>query len=69
MHLTVWPPEGAKVPPDTWVQIRRTRDSETFMVGDASQGLSSSELYKVRGVKGEALLQIKGSCGSFNIRS
>ena len=35
----------------------------------ASQGLSSSEFYKVRGVKGEALLQIKGRCGSFKIRS
>ena len=60
---------GSYNPPHTWVQIHRTQDSETFMVRDASQCLSSSEFYKVRGVKGEALLQIKGSCGSFNIRS
>ena len=46
-----------------------TQDSETFTVRDASQCLSSSEFYTVRGAKGEALLQIKGSCGSFNIRS
>lgn len=68
MHLMIWPPEGAIIPhTPQWTLNTRKSPSEALMVRDASQFLSSSELYMDRGVKGETLLKVKGNCGNFKV--